>query len=170
MSVCEDMRALAYNLVRETNNNYLLGETIAYPILLMGIGIYQIESYTKAGHNYQTVIDAIHKYNEENPEDKVPIGFECGLRDIVNNVGDITTLTAAFNCICYEMKKQKENNCSFTIDCEQLLKELRDKVKDNYNEIKSNFKDIDDYYILDYLNDTKLFNNTERNLKNYEEN
>lgn len=143
MNSIEDMRNLAYNLVQEANNNYLLGEELAYPILLMGIGIYRVESVPGAGHNYQIIIDAIHKYSEKNPDAKVAAGFEDGIREIVNRVGDTITVLTAFNCICYEAKKQKEGDYSFIINCEQLMTELREKINSNYEEIKNDFIEID---------------------------
>ena len=63
----KDLVDYAYCVVNLINRKYLDGNTTAYPVLILGIGVYKIEGVPDSGHNYQAVIDAIHSFCQDFP-------------------------------------------------------------------------------------------------------
>lgn len=148
--VYKDLVDYAYSLVNIINKKYLRGIMKAYPLFLLGIGSYRVESRPGNGHNYQAIIDAMHLYNTDYPDSKVDEGFEAGILDLINSVArgagfGITQLV--INCINYELKKEKEGSNSFKLDCKKLLDELNKAIQKNYDQIKEEYVHIDKWLI-----------------------
>ena len=63
-------------MVSIVHKKYLSGNMMAYPALLLGV--FRIESYPGAGHNYQAVIDAIHNCYARDNTSGIDIGYKEG--------------------------------------------------------------------------------------------
>lgn len=95
------------------HRKYLSGNKMAYPALLSGIGNCCIESYPGAGHNYQAVVDAIHKCYAKDHAAGFDVGYKAGLETMRNTGKDIQ------NILDYQKKKEQAGTAQFHIDLEQ---------------------------------------------------
>lgn len=93
-------------MVNIVHKKYLSGNKMAYPALLLGV--FRIESYPGAGHNYQAVIDAIHNCYARDNTSGIDIGYKEGLKTMVHTGKDIQ------NYYNIKRKKNKKERLNFT--------------------------------------------------------
>lgn len=93
-------------MVNIVHKKYLSGNKMAYPALLLGV--FRIESYPGAGHNYQAVIDAIHNCYARDNTSGIDIGYKEGLKTMVHT-GKIYK-----NYYNIKRKKNKKERLNFT--------------------------------------------------------
>ena len=143
-----DLVDYAYSLVNIVNERYLEGGNTIYKYLVLGIGNYLVEGRPGSGHNYQAIIDAIHEYNTDHPEAKADKGLEEGMLDLIHSVGNGALFRLAQKvmiCVQYELKKEKEGSNSFELNYKLVLSELNKAVQKEYNRIKKEYEDIDNW-------------------------
>ena len=143
-----DLVDYAYSIVNIVNKRYLEGSKKAYTMLLLGIGNYLVEGRPGSGHNYQAIVDAVHEYNRDHPESKAGKGLEEGMLDLIDSVGNGALFGLAQNvmlCVQYELKKEKEGSNSFELNYKLVLSELNKAVQKEYNRIKKEYEDIDNW-------------------------
>lgn len=102
-------------MVNIVHKKYLSGNKMAYPALLLGV--FRIESYPGAGHNYQAVIDAIHNCYARDNTSGIDIGYKEGLKTMVHTGKDIQKL------LQYQEKKEQEGTAQFYVDNGEILYE-----------------------------------------------
>ena len=143
----------AYSLVNIASKNYLKGKGMYYFALILGKGNWIVESRPGAGHNYQAIMDAIHLYYADHPKSRINEGFEEELSLLCQAVGNMVCVQLVLNFIIYELKKEKEGSNSFKFnDCQVLLNKVRQSIKEEHENLKSEYPDIDKY-----VEDTNLF-------------
>ena len=152
MTEYEKLVQYAYNILSTVHKKYLEGNSMAYPMLLVGMGNLRVESIPNSGHNYQAISDAIHlRYKEDS---KYQDGYELGLQNIIGKVMDIQTAQLVFNYLHYEIKKQKDGHYSFKMLLKPLITYYIKILKDNQDIITEQSEDWQRYIteILDVLN------------------
>lgn len=125
----------AYSLLLDVHKSYLDGNSMAYPMIIVGMGNLKVESNPDAGHNYYAVSDAIHRLYEKDTRCKD--GLEAGLIKLSSKVFDMTTFNIVYTCISYERYKIENKTNKFVIQLKLIISSLLKTFEDNdcYNTI-----------------------------------
>lgn len=145
MSISEGMRAQAAGLERIIHDLYEKGNSMAYFTFLIGDGPCAVKANPNADHNIIMVVDAIHLYQQENPEKKVKEGYHEGLMKLAIYSTDYYTVEILVSCLAYELKKEKEGSAAFSLDTAPILEMLRASTKAHRKEITASFRGFDDW-------------------------
>lgn len=108
--------------------------------LLLGLESCAIKVNKDSEHNYQAVIDAIHRYYNECKDEKVIEFYKMGIKKIIFYVADMNFFEKIINILSYEMFKEKKGTATFSIDIQEMLDELSNIIKENYDKIVKNKK------------------------------
>ena len=140
----------AERIVRIINDKYLSGEdgcNVAYLPLLSGIGPCKMEMRPGAGHNFRTVVDAIHNCYKNNPDGGYDRGFADGIEALTRvSSAKVGSLELLLNIIFYQVKKEKEGTAEFNVDIDEIMARVNKLIEDNKEVYRQDYDSFDHWY------------------------
>ena len=130
----------AYRLLSSVHKQYLDGNSMAYPMLLAGMGGLVVVSRPENGHNYQAVSDAIHRMYKDDTRCKD--GYEAGLFNLVEKINDLAVAQLVFNYLFYELKKQDEGTNSFVLSVRPIVQRFIDVLSKRKEDVSGGRADF----------------------------
>ena len=101
---------------------------MGFYLLLLGKGIFKIEAFPDAGHNFHLILESIYKYAKNNSVAKTQHAFEVGLFLCAKKLCIFEDCCTLLNFISTEVRNEDEGTSPFKIDVVPILKDLRNNV------------------------------------------
>ena len=120
-----------------------LKNTVSFYNMLLGMGLYKI-AYKDGDHNYQAVVDGIHKCYEDSKDERIKKAYNDALLFMAKYSNAPVFLQKSYDIIEYELRKEKRNDAAFKADVKPALQRLAQTVEENYSKLsmaKINFNE-----------------------------
>ena len=112
--------------------------------LLNGNGPFKVE-YNGNGHNYQAVIDAIHKYYDLKKDESIKTDYEDALKFFASHSIVTRVIQQTYDFITYEMKKEKNGTGTMEVDSKEILEILSNTIQENYDKLRKESFNFDNW-------------------------
>lgn len=106
-------------------------------MFLLGKGIYKVESFPGAGHNYGIVLESIYDYYKRHPNVDVAEILKKSLSVCAKHLTTPEEFVLIMNYIFKQLENQKNNDAPFIVDVLEVLNVLRTRIN-SYDKIKNN--------------------------------
>ncbi len=136
----------AYKLVAISHKMYMDGNSMAYFVLLNGLGHSIVEGQPGAGHNYYIVVDAIHSYKKNNSNMNVKDGYVEGIKTSISLAGNVDRIACIFNYLNYEAELKKNGINVIEIDIAYLLEQLISVVTEKQARFEEQMPDFQEWF------------------------
>ena len=146
----EDLVEYTERMTRRINKKYMSGEkgcNVAYLPMLSGIGPCKVEMRPGAGHNFRTVVDAIHNCYKNDPDGGYDRGFADGIEALTRvSSAKVGSLDLLLNIIFYQVKKEKEGTAEFNVDIDEIMARVNKLIEDNKEVYRQDYASFDHWY------------------------
>ena len=132
--------------VKLIHKEYCAGKEIAYVVILSGLGDYRVAVNPDEDHNEQAVVDAIHQYYAETGDQRVIEGYQMGIFTLIRVAGNVRTLGDLLGLLFYELKKECNGEASFTINIEDIFRNLNSMIAERYDTYKKESPFFDTWF------------------------
>lgn len=145
MSIYEQLVCEAYTKVRFLYEDYKEDKKPVgmYGLLVGDIDGFAVKANADAPHNYQAVIDAVHKFFDNKKDSDIIEFYKSGIFMIIEYVVPADFLQGVINILSYEMLKEEDGTATFSIGIEEILAELSKVISDSYDELLSKNSDFE---------------------------
>ena len=107
--------------IKEKNKMGLYG-------FLLGKGDFKAESFPDAGHNYIEVLNAIYRYDVNNPDINVANMLEETLNLIASHMISVDNFLMLMNYLYLQLDNEKNNKSPFKINVLRILNTLKTRI------------------------------------------
>ena len=150
MTQYEELVEDTEELVRIIHKKYMTGEkgcNVAYLPMLSGIGPCKVEMRPGAGHNFRTVVDAIHNCYKNDPDGGYDRGFADGIEALTRvSSAKVASLANLFNIIFYQLDKEKEGTAEFNVDIDEIMARVNKLIEDNKEVYRQDYDSFDHWF------------------------
>lgn len=113
--------------------------------LLVGMEILKIPHYNEYGHDYESVIDAIHVYCEKNTDKGMDQIYKKAIYRIIDSLFlKKVGYSLGFDILSHELEKIMNHTCAFDVDILEYTQYMKNKVDEkisNGDEIEEGFEE-----------------------------
>lgn len=123
-------------IVKEWKNNKSESAVTMMYALLKGIGNFAVKWGDRDYHNYQAVIDAVHKYyvqKDKDVKELYRLCFEYAAKEMITGKKEIEEIITWFN---YEIMIEERGTSAFKLDMDNLLEMFRRYLTLKLSELK----------------------------------